>query len=63
MNEKAKMLLDGLSSITPINIHQETDAGWAIRESFHSVWYRHSPQAARYMLLPYLYDDRVELTR
>ena len=59
MNEKATLILNQLKMINPTNIHQKTTVSEDLRDSFHSVWYRHSPQSSRYMLLPYFYDGRV----
>jgi len=61
MNEKAVLILDSLKGISPINIHLKTTADQGIQDSFHSVWFRHTPQAARYMLLPYIHDGRVKI--
>lgn len=61
MNEKAQLILDGLKDVNPINIHVKTSAPVGVRDAFHSVWFRHTPQAARYMLLPYIHDGRVQL--
>ena len=62
MNEKAKLILSELRGVTPTNIHKKTSASESLRDSFHSLWFRHTPSAARYMLLPYLYDGRVTLS-
>ena len=61
MNEKAASILNNLKGVSPINIHLKTTANEGIRDSFHSIWFRHTPQAARYMLLPYVFDGRVTL--
>ena len=61
MNEKATLIMDALKGISPINIHLKTTADQGIRDSFHSVWFRHTPSAARFMLLPYVFDGRVTL--
>ena len=60
MNEKAQLLLKELNQITPLNLMQLTNASKVIHSSFMSLWFDHSHQAARYMLLPYLYDRRIE---
>ena len=62
MNEKAQTLLNALNNVSPTNIGQTTTAPVAVRDAFHSMWFNHSPQAARYMLLPYLYNDKVLFT-
>ena len=61
MTEKAQLVLAQLQYITPINIGAKTDAETSVKDAFHSVWFNHAPQAARYMLLPYVYDGRVEI--
>lgn len=61
MTEKAQLLLAQLQYINPINIGNKTDAATSVKDAFHSVWFNHTPQAARYMLLPYIYDGRVEI--
>lgn len=63
MNEKAALIMNALKGVSPINIHLKTNANQGIRDSFHSVWFRHTPQAARFMLMPYIFDGRVELTK
>ncbi len=62
MTEKAQLILAQLKFITPDNLSLKSTASASLRESFCSLWSKHSPSAARYMLLPYFYDDRVEFT-
>jgi hypothetical protein len=59
MTEKAQLILAQLNHVSPINIHKKTTADQSLKDSFHSCWFNHTPQAARYMILPYLYDGRV----
>jgi len=33
-----------------------TNANWSQRVNFESLWFTHSPQAARYTLLPYYHN-------
>ena len=63
MNEKAKLLVQELNEVNPLNLMRITTASEDLHSSFLSVWFRHSHQAARYMLLPYLYDRRIEFTK
>jgi len=56
MNEKAKAALTVLDTITPDNLHLKTNASWGQRVNFESLWFNHSPQAARYSLLPYYWE-------
>lgn len=44
--------IEALKVLTPTNLHLKTNATKAQLENFHSVWFRHTPSAARYMLLP-----------
>ena len=62
MNEKAKLLLNELKGVNPLNLMKVTTAKSDLHSSFLSLWFDHSHQAARYMLLPYLYDRRIEFT-
>ena len=62
MTEKAQLILAQLKFIDPTNIHIKTTARQDLQDSFHAVWFRHTPSAARYMMLPYIYDGRVEFT-
>jgi hypothetical protein len=52
---KVKEALTALSTLTPLNLHLRTNATVAQRDDFHSIWHRHTPQAARYYLLPALW--------
>ena len=45
--------LEVLDTLNPTNLHLKTNATYSHRADFDSVWYRHSPQAARYGLLPF----------
>lgn len=62
MTEKAQLILAQLKFVNPTNIHLKTNAPQHVRDAFHSVFFRHTPSAARYMMLPYIYDGRVEFT-
>ena len=54
-------LLNVANSITHLDIHSRTTATEGQQESFRSVWFRHSPSAARYMLFAQLNDGRIQL--
>ena len=59
MDDKAKRALDVVMKITPLNIRSRTDASEALQISFADIWSRHGAQAARYSLLPHVYDGHV----
>ena len=47
-----------LRTINPSNIKMRTNATWAQMVDFEAVWYGHTPEAARLMLLPpYLREE------
>ena len=47
-----------LRTINPSNIKMRTNATWAQIVDFEAVWYGHTPEAARLMLLPpYLREE------
>lgn len=52
---KVKEALTALGKITPTNLHLRTNASATQLENFHSIWFNHTPQAARYYLLPSLW--------
>ena len=62
MTDSQQFLLNATKRITHLNIHLLTDASDGAKDSFRSVWFRHTPQAARYMLFAQLNDGRVKLT-
>ena len=62
MTEKAQLILAQLKFITPENLSLKSTAPDSLKESFCSLWFKHSPTAARYMLLPYFYDGRASFT-
>jgi long-subunit acyl-CoA synthetase (AMP-forming) len=49
---KVAEALKALDTVTPVNLHLKTNADYTQRENFHSIWFNHTPQAARYYLLP-----------
>jgi len=61
MTENQLLLLGATQNITHLNIHSKTTADEGRQESFRSVWFNHTPSAARYMLFAQLCDGRVEL--
>ena len=62
MTENQLFLLGAVQNITHLNIHAKTTANEGEQESFRSVWFGHTPSAARYMLFAQLCDERIELT-
>lgn len=52
---KVEKALAALRTLTPLNLHLKTNATVAQRDDFHAIWHRHTPQAARYFLLPSLW--------
>ena len=42
-----------LRTLSPANLKARTNATWAMMVDFEAVWYGHTPEAARLMLLPY----------
>ena len=59
MTPEAKAALDFLSTLTPTNIHQKTNATLNHRLDFESLWNKHGPQAARYGLLARYMDGQI----
>ena len=53
MKPEVQAALAVLDTINPTNIHLKTNADYAQRVNFESLWYNHSSQSARYSLLPY----------
>ena len=51
MNEVVKEALSRLRTLTPDNIHLKTNARYSQIVDFHAIWWRHTPDAARYYLL------------
>jgi len=62
MTENQQFLLDATKTISHLNVHSTTTANEGQQESFRSVWFNHTPQAARYMLFAQLADGRIKLT-
>ncbi len=56
MSEQAQEWLALLDTLGPDNICQKTNATWGQAYDFQGLWYNHTPQAARYFLLPRLAD-------
>ena len=61
MTENQQLLLAAVQNISHLNIHQKTTATEGQQESFRSVWFRHTPSSARYMLFAQLCDGRIKL--
>ena len=61
MTETQKFLLSATQKISHLNVHSKTTANEGQQESFRSVWFNHTPSAARYMLFAQLCDGRVQL--
>ena len=62
MTENQQLLYDAVKTISHLDVHAKTTATIGQQESFRSVWFRHTPSAARYMLFAQLCDGRIELT-
>ena len=62
MTEQQQYLFDATKTITHLNVHSSTSANEGQQESFRSVWFNHTPSAARYMLFAQLCDGRIQLT-
>ena len=61
MTENQQLMLEAVKHISHLNVHQKTTASEGVQESFRSVWFRHTPSAARYMLFAQLCDGRIKL--
>lgn len=61
MTENQQLLLEAVKHISHLNVHSKTTASEGEQESFRSVWFRHTPSAARYMLFAQLCDGRIKL--
>ena len=61
MTEQQQYLLDATKTISHLNVHSRTSANEGEQESFRSVWFNHTPSAARYMLFAQLCDGRIQL--
>ena len=61
MTENQLFFLSAVQQISHLDIHAKTTADEGRQESFRSVWFNHTPSAARYMLFAQLCDGRVEL--
>lgn len=48
-----------LRTLTPDNIHLKTNATLSQIMDFQSIWWRHTPSAAVYYLLPSYWDGRL----
>jgi len=59
MSPELKSALNLLSGINPNNLHRRSNATNAQRMHFESIWYRHSPDAARYFLLPSMMKEEL----
>ena len=57
---RLKEITEFLLKVTPTTIHLITNARWGSRVNFESVWYAHGPQAARYYLLPELWNGSLK---
>ena len=62
MTEDQQLLFAATQTISHLDIHAKTTADSSQQESFRSVWFNHTPSAARYMLLAQLCDGRISLT-
>jgi len=49
---EVKEALTFLETLTPDDIHLKTNATLSQIMDFQSIWWRHTPSAARYYLLP-----------
>ncbi len=56
---KVAEALKALDTVTPVNLHLKTNADYTQRENFHSIWFNHTPQAARFYLLPPLWEGKL----
>ena len=61
MTEEQQFLLDATNQIDHLNVHALTISTQGEQESFRSVWFGHTPQAARYMLFAQLCNGKVKL--
>jgi len=51
MDEQVKEALNKLRKLNPDNLHLKTSANYSQIVDFQAIWWRHTPQAARYYLL------------
>ena len=61
MTETQQLLLAAAQNVSHLNVHQKTTATEGQQESFRSLWFNHTPSAARYMLFAQLCDGRIQL--
>ena len=56
---EVKEALAFLDTLTPDTIHLKTNASLGQIMDFQSIWWRHTPQAARYYLLPSYWEGKL----
>jgi hypothetical protein len=54
MTETQEFFMAATKGITHLNIHAKTTATMGQQESFRSMWFTHTPSAARYALFAQL---------
>lgn len=50
-----------LLPLTPTNVHLKTNATYGQRADFETIWFNHSPTAARYYLFTSLWNGELSI--
>jgi len=61
MTETQEFFMAATQGITHLNIHAKTTATTGQQESFRSMWFTHTPSAARYALFAQLCRGSISL--
>ncbi len=61
MNAEHRAAYTRLLPLTPTNIHQKTDCTYAQHADFETIWFNHSPTAARYYLFASLWKGELAI--
>ncbi len=61
MTEEHKAAYKRLLPLTPTNIQLKTNATYGQRADFETIWFNHSPTAARYYLFTSLWNGTLSV--
>jgi hypothetical protein len=61
MNAEHRAAFERLLPLTPTNIHLKTNATYGQHADFETIWFKHSPTAARYYLFASLWKGDLSI--
>ena len=61
MTAEHKAAFTRLLPLTPTNIHRKTNCTFGQHADFETIWFKHSPTAARYYLFTSLWNGKLDI--